>query len=170
MKAAEGCRCLLGAAHETEVPAHHEDRVEDTEPFVDGAQRQEPNILDPTAATDLGRPWGHVDRHGSEPATLRLQAVPAGAGAHVQHAAADGFEDGPLGIHPLARLGEEPLRPQRGPGVAVVAVEKHLARATVHVVEKEVTESVALVGQDPGVTAHGAGPPALRAAFWVGTP
>ena len=96
--------------------------------------------------------------------------MPAGAGAHVQHAAADGFEDGPLGIHPLARLGEEPLRPQRGPGVAVVAVEKHLAHATVHVVEQQVTESVALVGQDPGVTAHGAGPPALRAAFWVGTP
>ena len=119
----EGSGGTVGVADQPEVAAHHEHRVEHPEFVLQSAQREQPSVSDSTAATDLHRPRRHVDRNDVRPATLRLHAVPAGAGADVQHAAAHVAEHGPLGIQPPLRLGKEPFRPQSGPGVAVVAFE-----------------------------------------------
>ena len=76
-----------------------------------------------------------------------------GAGADVEDPAADEAERLPFGLDPVVVAAEEPLRPERRPGLAVVALEPRDAALAVEVIEEEAPERVLIRVEASGYAA-----------------
>src|ERR1044071_670606 len=119
-------RWRLRAAREPEVPAEEEDCVEGAEALVDLGQREQADVTDSPAGTDLDGARRDVDGHRFESLCLRSEAVPAGARTDVEHASFDVLENRPLRLGPVVVAREEPRGAHGRPDVPVVALELRL--------------------------------------------
>ncbi|HEY7004519.1 MAG TPA: hypothetical protein VH281_09575 [Gaiellaceae bacterium] len=153
MERPEQGRGLPRVAAETEVAAHQEGGVEQAELLVDLGEGEEARVAHPSAPAHLEGAEGDVDGDRLEPPALRLEAVPTRTCAEVEDPALDEAERLTLRLDPLVVGREEPLRTQRGPGVAVVALEAGLAGSPLEVIEQEAPERVLVRVEDPGYAA-----------------
>lgn len=145
VKRSEHERGVYCRPDEAEVPAHHQNGVEDTEARVDGGKGKDANIPRSSPPAHLDRSRRDVDRDDVEPAPLGLEGVPPSPAADVENAPAHELEHLLLLSGPLALLGEEDVRRKPRSRAAVVELEGQRTGLARQMIEEQTPESVFLL-------------------------